>query len=365
MDYKAWYTMDVDPAEYYAQIAAASPLDPQETARTRDAENTIPGEAKDKLFNISAEIKNLFHEFGAPMPPLMEGCTVLDLCCGSGRDTYLAAQLVGPEGKVIGVEPNAKRLAVAEKYFDQEMKQFGYAEPNVELHVGVPEDLSFIPDASIDIVISNCTFNLSPDKQKYVREVFRVLKENGEWYFTDVFTARRIPEELAKKVENRADRLAGAMYVGDFRRLVQRNGFNDPRYVWNWKTPLSDTEREKYGEVEFATLTVRALKSDWTEDVCETYGEVIFYDGSLPDFPDYFQFENSIKFPAGKEIPGVCGNVTALTAHSRYSKVFKTTGDRSRHIKDTHNAFDALVINAPDFTGVRDEDDLPIQASCC
>ena len=364
MDYKAWYTMDVDPVDYYAQVVEAAPLDPQETARTRDADGTMPGEAQDKLFNISAEIKNLFHEFGSPMPPLMEGCTVLDLCCGSGRDTYLAAQLVGAQGRVIGVEPNAKRLAVAEKYFDQEIAQFGYAEPNVELKVGVPEDLSFIPDDSIDIVISNCTFNLSPDKEAYVREVFRVLKDNGEWYFTDVFTGRRVPQELAKDVSNRADRLAGAMFVGDFRRLVQANGFNDPRYLMNWKTPLSDAERAKYGDVEFATITVRVLKSQWTEDVCESYGETVTYDGSLPDYPDFFLFEHNIKFPTGKDCT-VCGNVSGLAAHSRYAKVFKVVGDRTTHIGDTHHAYDALVVNAPDFTGVRDEDDQPIQASCC
>ena len=364
MDYKAWYTLDVDPVDYYSQVAAASPLDPQETARTRDADGTMPGEAQDKLFNISAEIKNLFHEFGSPMPPLMEGCTVLDLCCGSGRDTYLAAQLVGPQGKVIGIEPNAKRLAVAEKYFDQEIKQFGYDQPNVELKVGVPEDLSDIADGSIDIVISNCTFNLSPDKEAYVREVFRVLKDNGEWYFTDVFTGRRVPQELAKKVENRVDRLAGAMYVGDFRRLVQANGFHDPRYLMNWKTPLNDAERARYGAVEFATLTVRVLKSDWSEDVCESYGETVTYDGSLPDYPDFFLFEHNIKFPTGKDCV-VCGNVTSVAAHSRYSKVFKVVGDRTTHVGDTHHAFDALVVNAPDFTGVRDEDDQPIQASCC
>ena len=364
MDYKAWYTLDAEPVEYYKQIAEASGRDPQATARTRDADGTIPVEARDKLFNISAEIKNLFHEFGAPMPPLMEGCTVLDLCCGSGRDTYLAAQLVGEQGKVIGVEPNAERLAVAEKYFDQEIKQFGYSAPNVELKVGVPEDLSFIEDGSIDIVISNCTFNLSPDKEAYVREVFRVLKEDGEWYFTDVFAGRRIPQELAKDVAGRADRLAGAMYVGDFRRLVQANGFNDPRYLMNWKTPLSDAEREKYGAVEFATLTVRVLKSTWTEDVCESYGETVTYDGSLPGFPDFFLFEWNIKFPTGKGCM-VCGNVSGLAGHSRYAKVFTVEGDRSAHIGDTHKAFDGLVVNAPEFTGVRDEDDQPIQASCC
>lgn len=364
MDYKAWYTMDVDPVEYYSQVAKAAPRDPQATARTRDADGTIPGEAADKLFNVSAEIKNMFHEFGSPMPPLLEGCVVADLCAGSGRDTYLAAQLVGPEGKVIAVEPNAERLAIAEKYLDREMEQFGYGQPNVELHVGVPEDLSFIPDDSVDVVVSNVTFNLSPDKEAYVREVHRILKEDGEWYFTDVFTDRRIPEAMAKDVAGRADRLAGAMFVGDFRRLLQANGFNDPRYLMNRKTPLTDAEKAKYGDVSFATITVRALKSDWSEDVCESYGEVVTYDGSLPDYPDFFLFENNIKFPTGKPCP-VCGNVTAVASHSRYSKVFDVKGDRATHIGDTHKAYDALIIGAPDFQGVRDEDDIPIQASCC
>ena len=364
MDYKAWYTIDIDPVDYYAQIKAASGRDPQATARTRDCDASVPGQARPLLFNISAEIKNHFHELGAPMPPLMEGCTVVDLCCGSGRDTYLAAQLVGESGKVIGVDPDADKLAIAQKYFDQEMRQFGYLAPNVEFIQAVPEDLSAIADGTADIVISNCTFNLSPDKQAYVREVHRILKDDGEWYFTDVFSGRRIPEALGKDIPARADRLAGAIYVGDFRRLVQRNGFNDPRYLLNFKTPVNDAERARYGAVEFATLTVRVLKSDWSEDVCESYGETVCYDGSLPDYPDFFLFEHNIKFPAGKECV-VCGNVTSVAAHSRYAKVFKVVGDRSTHVGDTHHAFDALVVNAPEYEGVYDEDDQPVQASCC
>lgn len=349
---------------YYNEIAELQGIDPQATARTRDANGTVPEEARPLLFNIAGEIKNTFHEFGAPMPPLLEGCTVLDLCCGSGRDTYLAAQLVGPTGRVIGIEPVESHLKIARKYLDKEIRQFGYDTCNVEFLHGAPEDLSTIPDGSIDVVISNCTFNLSPDKEAYAREVARVLKQDGEWYFTDVLTGRRIPESLSSDNANRAERLAGALFVGDFRRLIQANGFNDPRYLMNWKTPLTDAERQKYGDVEFATITVRALKSDWTEDVCENYGEVITYDGSLPGFPDFFLFEHNIKFPAGKACT-VCGNVSALARHSRYAKVFTVEGDRSTHLGDTHHAYDALVLNAPDFDGVADEDDQPVMVSCC
>ena len=121
MDYHAYYLKAEAGGyqEYYDAIAKAQGIDPQATARTRNAEDAVPGEAKDKLFNVAAEIKNTFHEFGAPLPPLLEGCTVVDLCCGSGRDTYLAAQLVGSAGKVVGVEPNAERLAIAQKYLDK------------------------------------------------------------------------------------------------------------------------------------------------------------------------------------------------------------------------------------------------------
>lgn len=354
----------MDYIAYYEEIAKLQGLDPQQSARTRDAKGTIPEQARPLLFNIAGEIKNTFHEFGSPLPPLLEGCTVLDLCCGSGRDTYLAAQLVGAEGKVIGVEPVSARLRIAKKYLNKEMKQFAYAEPNVSFVNAAPEDLSEIEDASVDVVISNCTFNLSPDKEAYVREVFRVLKPEGEWYFADVFTARRMPEDLAAQMPNRAERLAGAMYAGDFRRLVQANGLMDPRYLMNWKTPLTEEESAKYGDVEFATITVRVLKSAWTEDVCESYGELVTYDGSLPDYPDHFLFEHNIKFGAGQACP-VCGNVSALARHSRYSKVFKVEGDRSTHIGDTHHAYDALIVNAPDFDGVLDEDDQPIMVSCC
>lgn len=364
MDYRAYYRKaDGGYQAYYDAIAKAQDPDPQATARTRNAEGALPGEAQDKLFNVSAEIKNTFHEFGAPLPPLLEGCTVVDLCCGSGRDTYLAAQLVGPAGKVIGVEPNAERLAIAEKYRNKEIKQFGYDTCNVELVQGTPEDLSFIVDSSVDVVISNCTFNLSPDKGAYIAEVKRILKPQGEWYFTDVFTDRRIPQETSDKVENVAMRLGGAVFVEDFRHMAQELGFHDPRYVMTWKTPVSDEEAAVYPDVAFATITCRLINSDLTSDHCEDYGEEIVYDGSLPDYPDFFLYDKDIKFPAGQTCH-VCDNVSVLGLEGcRYAKVISVKGDRSVHYGDIHG--DHIIKCAPDWEGVVDEDDQPIQVSCC
>lgn len=351
-----------DVKQYYDQLFALQGNNPQSSARTRDADGSIPGEAREKLFNVSAEIKSKFHELGAPLPPLLEGCTVLDLGCGTGRDTYLAAQLVGPEGKVIGVEPNAERLAIARKYLDQEMKQFGYETPNVEFIQAYPEDLSVIPSDSIDVVISNCVLNMSPDKAKVMTEVKRVLKDGGEFYFTDVYTDRRIPSERANDPKWLAARLGGALYIEDFRRLAQSTGFLDPRYLITFKTPLSDEEQAAFDDVSFATITSRLVNTDLTEDICESFGEKVTYLGTLPDFPDYFLFDKDIKFPTGVELE-VCGNVTGTVGTNRYQKVFEVAIDRSHHIGDTHG--DHIIKVAPDYEGIRDEDDQPTKASCC
>ena len=365
MDYGAYYRKATDSYQaYYDAIAAAQGRDPQATARTRDANGTIPEEARDLLYNVSAEIKNTFHEFGSPLPPLLEGCTVLDLCCGSGRDTYLAAQLVGENGRVIGVEPVAERLAIAEKYLAQEIKQFGYGANNVTLIHGVPEDLAAagIEDGSVDVVISNCTFNLSPDKERYIAEVKRVLKDGGEWYFTDVYTDRRVPQSTSDVVANVATRLGGALFIEDFRRMALAAGFHAPRYLMTWKTPVSDEEAALFPDIAFATITSRLINSELTSDHCEDYGEEIIYDGTLPGFPEFFLFDKDIKFPAGKACH-VCDNVSVLAHATRYAKVISVKGSRDVHYGDIHG--DHIIKCAPDFDGVVDEDDQPIQASCC
>jgi len=126
---------------------------------------------------------------GEPQP----GQTILDLGCGAGFDTLLAAQMVGPNGKVIGIEMTPEMIAKARK----NAEILGLA--NVELVLGAIEHLP-LPDASFDLVISNGVFNLCPDKPRVLSEVFQVLKPGGRLQMADILLELHVtPEEVASK----------------------------------------------------------------------------------------------------------------------------------------------------------------------
>ena len=96
------------------------------------------------------------------------------------------------------------------------MEKFGYSKSNVEFKLGYIENLEGIEDNSIDIVISNCVVNLSLFKNKVLKEVFRVLKKGGEFYFSDVYSSRRINEDLRNDSVLWGECLSGALYWNDF-----------------------------------------------------------------------------------------------------------------------------------------------------
>jgi len=151
---------------------------------------------------------------------MLEGKTVLDLGCGSGRDVYIASQLVGPEGKVIGVDMTEEQLDTAREYQSYHAEKFGY--DNVEFHLGLIEKLDEIDsleDGSVDIIISNCVINLCPDKEAVLRSCHRLLKEGGELYFSDVYSNRRVPQSLREDEVLWGECLSGALYWNDFHNL--------------------------------------------------------------------------------------------------------------------------------------------------
>ncbi len=126
----------------------------------------MPAYIQKILDEIPEEVTSRFYGCGSPLPPALEGCTVLDLGCGTGRDVFLASKLVGPTGKVIGVDMNEDQLGIAEKHHAEMAAKWGY--DNVEFKKGFIEALDEIgiADNSIDVVISNCVINLSPDKEQ-------------------------------------------------------------------------------------------------------------------------------------------------------------------------------------------------------
>lgn len=293
---------------------------------------TMPKYIRDIASQVHPEVTSRFYGCGSPIPNAVEGKTILDLGCGTGRDTFIFAKLVGEEGRVIGVDMTPEQLTIANEHVDYHREQFGYAESNTTFHKGYIEDLQglYIEDNSIDIVSSNCVLNLSADKRRVFSEIFRVLKPGGELYFSDVFASRRIPEELQNDPVLRGECLGGALYVEDFRRLLADLGCNDHRVVSNVRIDIKDADiEEKLGDVEFFSTTIRAFKIE-VEDRCEDYGQVAWYRGGIAESLQQFVLDDHHVFEKDRPML-VCSNTARMLAQSRFGEFFEIQGDESKH----------------------------------
>ena len=294
---------------------------------------TIPAAHRAILAHIDCEILKKFYGCGSPIPPALDGCAVLDLGCGSGRDVYLASYLTGPRGSVIGVDMTEEALAVAASHRQWQARRFEFLRSNVDFRKGYIENLAEldISDNSIDVVISNCVINLSPDKEQVFKEIFRVLKPGGELYFSDVFADRRLPPALRDHPVLLGECLGGAMYVEDFRRLLRSLGCPDYRVVSKSRITIDNPPVEaKVGAATFWSMTIRAFKIALLEDICEDYGQVASYRGTIPDHPHRFVLDDHHTLITGKPML-VCGNTATMLGKTRFARHFKIDGDRSVH----------------------------------
>jgi len=316
--------------EYYGKILASK--NDLKTSCCCSTE-APPENIRDIIENIDNEILEKFYGCGSPIPQELEGCTVLDLGCGTGRDAYVMSALVGPRGKVIGIDMTDEQLEVARSHMHSQTRRFGLSEPNVEFVKGYIEKLkdAGIADNSVDVVVSNCVINLSPDKRAVFSEIFRVLKPGGELYFSDVFSSRRIPAHLASDPVIHGECLGGALYIEDFRRILNEVGCLDYRVASQRKFALDNPELEKKLDmIDFYSMTVRAFKLDSFEDICEDYGQAAIYMGSIQDSPHYFELDMQHKFHFGKPVL-VCGNSASMLGETRFAKHFKIIGNRETH----------------------------------
>lgn len=313
--------------QYYGQVLKSSADLKTSACCTAEA---MPAALRPLLADIHPEVKERFYGCGSPLPPALEGATVLDLGCGSGRDCYLLSRLVGPHGRVIGVDMTGEQLAVARRHLDWHAERHGYR--NVEFRQGYIEDLATagIADASVDLVVSNCVVNLSPDKARVFAGIFRVLRPGGELYFSDVFADRRVPAALAADPVLVGECLGGALYIEDFRRLMADAGCADARIVSSSTVTLDNPDiGRKAGHIGFRSLTIRAFRLP-LEDRCEDYGQVATYLGTLPDHPHAFVLDDHHRLETGRPML-VCGNTADMLSMTRYAPHFRVQGDKRVH----------------------------------
>jgi ubiquinone/menaquinone biosynthesis C-methylase UbiE len=187
----------------------------------------------DAEMNAVPEGANLGLGCGNPVTiaSLKEGETVLDLGAGAGFDAFLAAQRVGKSGRVIGVDMTEEMLERARA----NAKKGGY--DNVEFRFGEIEKLP-IEDNSIDVIISNCVINLSPDKKEVFREAYRVLKTGGRLMVSDLVLTKSLPKKMKNSIEAYVGCLAGASMKDDYLDYIEKAGFKDIRVVSQANYPM-------------------------------------------------------------------------------------------------------------------------------
>ena len=305
---------------YYGQeLQSSADL---KTSACCDAD-AVPAWLQPLLARVHPEVTARYYGCGLVVPPLLEGCTVLDLGCGAGRDVYLLAQLVGATGRVVGVDMTPEQLAVARAHQAHHAERFGF--DNVTLLEGQIEALAALglPEASVDVVVSNCVLNLCTDKGAVLRGVQRLLKPGGEFFFSDVYCDRRLDDAVRRHPVLWGECLGGALYWQDFLQLARSAGFRDPRLVSD--RPLAITEPALAPLVDgarFFAATWRLFSLEGLEETCEDYGDVVRYKGTISDHPKAFPLDDHHLFPTG-ETAKVCRNTLRMVSETRLAHHFE------------------------------------------
>jgi ubiquinone/menaquinone biosynthesis C-methylase UbiE len=185
---------------------------------------------------------------GSPtaLAELKPGEIVLDLGSGGGIDVLLSARRVGPAGKAYGLDMTDEMLALARE------NQRKAGATNVEFLKGTIEEIP-LPEASVDVIISNCVINLSGDKDRVLREAFRVLKPGGRFAVSDIVLRQALPGPLQRSLMLWAGCVAGALHEDDYREKLLAAGFETPTVEVTREYGLEDA-RELLSPEEFAGI---------------------------------------------------------------------------------------------------------------
>jgi SAM-dependent methyltransferase len=242
--------------EGYGRVAArqSSCCGPKNVA---DASTKVAESISKKMGYTDEELKsvpdgaNLGLGCGNPtaLASLKEGETVLDLGSGGGFDCFLAARKVGQQGKVIGVDMTAEMLEKAR----ENARKGNYS--NVEFRLGEIEHLP-VADNSVDVIISNCVINLSPDKGQVFKEVYRVLKPGGRLMVSDIVLLQELPEELKHSKSAYVSCIAGALMKETYLGAIKDAGFDKVTIVDETKMPFGSQSNDPMAKAVIEDLNI-------------------------------------------------------------------------------------------------------------
>jgi len=253
----------------YARIASASGSCCTPAASCCDGANTARDMSKrigytDDELETVPEGANLGLGCGNPvaLASLRGGETVLDLGSGAGFDCFLAANRVGRTGKVIGVDMTPEMIEKAR----ENAKKGNYA--NVEFRLG---EIEHIPaaDGSVDVVISNCVINLSPNKKSVFLEAFRVLKPGGRLMVSDIVLLKELPASIRNSLEAYVSCIPGAMIREEYLRTMENAGFKEVKIVDETIFPIDPTSDTPSAKAIFQNPELRM------EDIEKVKGSIL------------------------------------------------------------------------------------------
>lgn len=292
-----------------------------------------PAYVRRLLADIHPEVSSRYYGCGLIAPLSLEGASVLDLGSGAGQDAYALSRLVGETGSVVGVDMTPEQLAVAREHKDWHAERYGYKKSNVDFIEGDIEKLGELglKEASFDVIVSNCVINLCEDKKSVFEAAHALLKPGGEFYFSDVYADRRVPEELRAHPQAHGECLSGALYWNDFLNLAKQSGFADPRLVTDRPLAIGSAElQDLLAPAQFYSATYRLFRIDDLEPACEDYGQAVIYKGGVEHADKFFALDNHHIIEAGRIFP-VCGNTYRMLNESRFAERFDFIGDWSNH----------------------------------
>ena len=292
--------------------------------------------APEDLAHIPKEVVDRFYGCGSPVTAaaLTPGESMVDLGSGAGIDCFIAAKKVGPDGRVYGIDMTDQMLDVARGCQPKVAESLGY--DAVEFHKGYLEEMP-LKDAVADVVTSNCVINLSPDKPRVLREIWRVLKDHGRMVVADIVSDREVPPRMRADGQLWGECISGALTEEAFLSAIERSGFYG----------VSILKKSFWREVEgctFSSVTVRAYKFE-KKAGCQYVGQHAVYLGPQKAVVD----EEGHLFPRGTPIE-VCTDTASKLSVAPYLGSF-------------------VIVDGPgsalDVTGSRPGDNGECGPDCC